>query len=57
MATLFDDPDVLRSKLLRGRMVQGGGTAESAILANASNGGTNLGYGIARLFGREMPEV
>jgi hypothetical protein len=57
MATLFDDPDVLRSKLLRERMVQGGGTAESAILANASNVGTNLGYGIARLFGREMPEV
>ena len=57
MASLFDDPDVLRSKLLRERMVQGGGTAESAILANASNVGTNLGYGIARLFGREMPEV
>ena len=57
MASLFDDPDVVRRQQLQGKMVQGGGTTESQLLANASNMGTNIGYGIARLFGREMPEV
>ena len=57
MASLFDDPDVIRNRQLQSRMVQGGGSTESQLLANASNTGTNIGYGIARLFGREMPEV
>jgi hypothetical protein len=57
MASLFDDPNVVRRQQLQSMMVQGGGTTESQLLANASNLGTNIGYGIGRLFGREMPQV
>ena len=57
MASLFDDPNVVRQQQLQSMMVQGGGTTESQLLANASNMGTNIGYGIAKLFGRELPQV
>ena len=57
MASLFDDPNVVRRQQLQSMMVQGGGTTESQLLANASNMGTNIGYGIAKLFGRELPQV
>ena len=50
MASLFDDPDVVRKQQLQQQIASGGGTA-------AARMGTNIGYGIARLFGREMPEV
>ena len=57
MASLFDDPDAIRRQALASRKVSPGTTPESAILAGSANIGSNLGYGIARLFGRELPEV
>ena len=50
MASLFDDPDIVRKQQLQKQIQAGGGTS-------AARMGTNIGYGIARLFGREMPEV
>lgn len=50
MASLFDDPDVVRKQQLQQQIQAGGGTSAARL-------GTNIGYGIARLFGREMPEV
>ena len=50
MATLFDDPDIVRKQQLQQQIQAGGGTSAARL-------GTNIGYGIAKLFGREMPEV
>ena len=50
MASLFDDPDIVRKQQLQKQIQAGGGTSAARL-------GTNIGYGIARLFGREMPEV
>ena len=50
MASLFDDPDIVRKQQLQQQIQAGGGTSAARL-------GTNIGYGIARLFGREMPEV
>jgi hypothetical protein len=50
MASLFDDPDIVRKQQLQQQIQAGGGTPAARL-------GTNIGYGIGRLFGREMPEV
>ena len=50
MASLFDDPDVVRKQQIQQQIASGGGTPAARL-------GTNIGYGIGRLFGREMPEV
>ena len=50
MASLFDDPDIVRKQQIQQQIASGGGTP-------AANLGTHIGYGIGRLFGREMPEV
>jgi len=50
MASLFDDPDIVRKQQLQQQIQAGGGTSAARL-------GTNIGYGIAKLFGREMPEV
>ena len=50
MASLFDDPDIVRKQQLQQQIALGGGTPAARL-------GTNIGYGIGRLFGREMPEV
>ena len=50
MASLFDDPDIVRKQQLQKQIQAGGGTSAARL-------GTNIGYGIAKLFGREMPEV
>ena len=48
MASLFDDPNVIRRKLMQ---------EQAAGQSAAGKTGAALGYGIARLFGREYPEV
>ena len=57
MASLFNDPNLIRQQILANRRQAPGSTPESAIIAASGNLGSNLGYGIARLFGREFPQV
>ena len=57
MASLFNDPNLIRQQILANRRQATGSTPESAIIAASGNLGSNLGYGIARLFGREFPQV
>ena len=50
MTTLFDDPDIVRRQQTQQLVNAAGGPAHGSI-------GTGIGLGLARLFGRELPEV